>query len=121
LLGDAVKGGHGVQAPWPVSDRQLSEAQVRELEAKLKTLGYEVGDIDGKIGDSLRAAVRAFQERNGLAPDGYPDLALLNEVSASRRPASWDGLKPPSKEAVWRCAVSPAPPAAPRLGIGSHL
>jgi peptidoglycan hydrolase-like protein with peptidoglycan-binding domain len=70
----------------------------------------------GKIGDQIRAAVRAFQERNGLAPDGYPSLALLTQVSASRRPASRDGLKPPSKNAASRCGVSPALPAAPRLG-----
>jgi membrane-bound lytic murein transglycosylase B len=101
LLGDAVKGAHPVQAQWPTHDPQLSEAQVRRLQAKLKTLGYEVGDIDAKIGDSLRAAVRAFQERNGLAPDGYPNLALLQQVIASRCPASRGGLKPPSKE--WRC------------------
>jgi len=121
LLGDAVKGGHSLVAQWPTHDRQLSEAQVRRLQAKLKTLGYEVGAIDGKIGDALRAAVRAFQERNGLAPDGYPDLALLKQVSASRCWFSRDGLKPPSKEAVWRCGIPPAPPAAPRLGSASHL
>ena len=119
LLGDAVKGGHALQAQWPTNDRQLSEAQVRRLQAKLKKLGYEVGKIDGKIGDTLRAAVRTFQERNGLAPDGYPDLALFNEVSASRCPASRDRLKPPSKE--WLCGVSPVLPATPRLGSASHL
>ena len=84
-------------------------------------MGYDAGKIDGKIGDPLRAAVRAFQERNGLAPDGYPDLALLKQVSASRCPASRDGLKPPSKE--WRCGVSPPLPAprgsaAPRTSDG---
>jgi membrane-bound lytic murein transglycosylase B len=121
LLGDAIKGGHSLVAQWPTHDPQLSEAQVRRLQAKLKKLGYEVGKIDGKIGDSLRAAVRAFQERNGLAPDGYPNLALLNQVSASRCLASRDGLTPPSKEAAWRCGVSPAPPVAPRLGSASHL
>jgi len=121
LLGDAIKRGHTLVAQWPTHDRQLSEAQVRRLQAKLKKLGYEVGDIDGKIGDSLRAAVRAFQEHNGLAPEGYPNLALLKEVSASRCSASRDGLKPPSKEAVRRCGVLPALPAAPRLGSASHL
>jgi lytic murein transglycosylase len=120
LLGDAVKGRPPLQAQWPTHDRQLSGAQVRELQAKLKTLGYEVGDIDGKIGDTLRAAVRAFQERNGLKPDGYPDLALLMEVSASRCPASRDG-RPPAKGAVGPCGVSAAPPAQPELGVGSHL
>ena len=50
-LGDAVKGGRPLLAQWPTHDPQLSEAQVRRLQAKLKTLGYEAGKIDGKIGD----------------------------------------------------------------------
>jgi lytic murein transglycosylase len=118
LLGDAVKGARPLQAQWPTHDPQLSEAQVRRLQAKLKTAGYEAGDIDGKIGDQIRAAVRAFQERNGLAPDGYPDLALFKLVSASRCSASRDGSKPPAKE--WRCGVSPPLPP-PRLGSARRL
>ncbi len=45
LLGDAVKGGRPLQAQWPTHDPQLSEAQVRRLQAKLKTLGYDAGEI----------------------------------------------------------------------------
>jgi lytic murein transglycosylase len=118
LLGDAVKSGRPLQAQWPTHDPQLSEAQVRRLQAKLKALGDDDGKIDGKIGDQLRAGIRAFQERNGLAPDGYPTPALLIEVSASRCLASRAGLKPPSKE--WRCGVSPPLPP-PRFGSASHL
>ena len=84
LLGDAVKGGAGLVAQWPTQDRPLSEAQVQKLQARLKRMGYDVGDIDGKVGDSLRAAVRAYQEHHGLAPDGYPDLTLLKRLVATR-------------------------------------
>jgi membrane-bound lytic murein transglycosylase B len=83
LLGDAAKGGGGLVAKWPTHDRPLSESQVQRLQAKLKQLGYDVGKIDGKIGDSLRAAVRAYQEHHGLAPDGYADLTLLKRVAVS--------------------------------------
>ena len=47
-------------------------------------MGYDVGEIDGKSGDALRSAVRAYQERNGLNPDGYADLALFRRVTAKR-------------------------------------
>jgi membrane-bound lytic murein transglycosylase B len=110
LLGDAVRGARGLVTQWPTHDRPLSEAQVLRVQAKLKKLGYDVGEVDGKIGDTLRAAVRAFQERNGVAPDGYPDLALLKQVSASRCLFSPDGLKPPWKETgrpVLRCSLAP--------------
>lgn len=84
VLGDAVEGGLGVIAPWPTEDRPLTAAQIQTLQAKLKKMGYNVGEIDGKIGDALRSAVRTYQERNGLAPDGYANLALFNRVSAER-------------------------------------
>jgi membrane-bound lytic murein transglycosylase B len=84
VLGDAVKGGLGVIAPWPTEDRTLSAAQIQTLQAKLKSMGYDVGKIDGKIGDALRLAVRAYQAHNGLAPDGYANLALLKQISAAR-------------------------------------
>ena len=84
LLGDAVKGGPGLVAQWPTHDRVLNPTQIQTLQAKLKTMGYDVGEIDGKIGDAMRSAVRAYQERNGLAPDGYVNLALFRRVTASR-------------------------------------
>jgi lytic murein transglycosylase len=83
VLGDAVKGGLGVIAPWPTEDRPLTAAQTQKLQARLQKMGYDVGEIDGKVGDAMRTAVRAYQERNGLAPDGYADLGLFNRVSAA--------------------------------------
>jgi membrane-bound lytic murein transglycosylase B len=43
-------------------------------------MGYDIGDIDGKIGESGRAALRAYQEKLGQTPDGYPTLALLQKL-----------------------------------------
>jgi peptidoglycan hydrolase-like protein with peptidoglycan-binding domain len=47
-------------------------------------MGFDVGEIDGKSGDALRSAVRAYQERNGLTPDGYASQALFSRVNALR-------------------------------------
>jgi lytic murein transglycosylase len=84
LLGDAAKGGGGLIAQWPTKDPPLTAAQTQRLQGKLKKMGYDVGRIDGKSGDALRSAVRVYQERNGLPPDGYADLALLKRVSAAQ-------------------------------------
>ena len=84
LLGDAAAKGTRLKAKWPIADRPLAEAQVRRLQARLKKLGYGVGEVDGKIGDTMRSAVRAYQVHHGLAPDGYPDLELLKHVVAQR-------------------------------------
>jgi membrane-bound lytic murein transglycosylase B len=84
LLGDAVAGRPGLIAQWPTHDHPLTAAQIQRLQTQLKRMGYDVGKIDGKIGDTLRSAVSAYQERNGLAPDGYANQALFSRVSAFR-------------------------------------
>ena len=80
LLGDAVMGGGGLVTAWPTRDKPLAEKEVRELQHALDKRGYEVGDIDGRVGDRLQAAVRDYQESIGAPPDGYPTLALLRRL-----------------------------------------
>jgi membrane-bound lytic murein transglycosylase B len=84
LLGDAVSGRPGLAAQWPTRDHPLTAPQIQKLQTKLQRMGYDVGKIDGKIGDTLRSAVSAYQERNGLPPDGYASQAVFRRVSASR-------------------------------------
>jgi lytic murein transglycosylase len=71
LLGDAIMGGKGLRANWPIRDRPLTSAQTRDLQTCLKSLGYEIGEIDGRVGERLEAAVREYEDARGLIPDGY--------------------------------------------------
>jgi membrane-bound lytic murein transglycosylase B len=80
LLGDAVMGRDGPQTAWPRRDKPLTEKEVRELQRALDRRGYEVGEIDGRVGDRLQAALRAYQESIGEPPDGYPTLTLLRRL-----------------------------------------
>jgi membrane-bound lytic murein transglycosylase B len=77
LLGDRAMGGGPLVTAWPVHDRQLTPAQMQEMQTRLKKMGYDVGKMDGKIGEVGQAALRAYQQKTGLIPDGYPTLALL--------------------------------------------
>ena len=79
-----MSGGSALTAQWPTHDHPLTAAQIQKLQSQLKKMGYDVGKIDGKIGDTLRSAVSAYQERNGLPPDGYANQALFSRVSALR-------------------------------------
>ncbi len=80
LLGDAIMGRPGLRARWPVHDFVPSESDIRDLQTRLRELGYDVGDVDGRVGEALRGAVRAYQESIGAPPDGYPTLALLRRI-----------------------------------------
>ena len=53
---------------------------VRMLQRKLKDLGYLSGTVDGSYGIATEAAVIAFQQRNGLTPDGKAGTATLNRL-----------------------------------------
>ena len=44
--------------------------EVRQIQKKLKSLGYYKGEADGIFGAATRAAVVAFQKNCGLAADG---------------------------------------------------
>ncbi len=80
LLGDAIMGRGGLRARWPVRDPQLGERDVREMQTRLRDLSYDVGEVDGRVGETLRAALRAYQESIGAPPDGYPTPALLRRM-----------------------------------------
>ena len=36
------------------------------------------------VGEALRSALRAYQERKGLKPDGYATLPLMEQVEAEK-------------------------------------
>ena len=45
-------------------------ARVQQIQLALKAAGFDPGSSDGKLGPRTKAAVRDFQQANGLSPDG---------------------------------------------------
>lgn len=45
-------------------------ARVQQIQVALKAAGFDPGSSDGKLGPRTKAAVRDFQQANGLNPDG---------------------------------------------------
>lgn len=79
-LSDRIKGRPAIQASWPRGDRALKLEEREELQRRLTQVGFSTGGIDGKIGPKTIAAVRAYQQREGLIPDGYASLAILKRL-----------------------------------------
>ncbi|MBQ3484962.1 MAG: peptidoglycan-binding protein [Clostridia bacterium] len=57
--------------------------EVKELQYRLRELGYYSGSRDGVYGSGTRTAVMAFQTRNSLAVDGIAGPATLKKVYSS--------------------------------------
>jgi len=68
-----------VQA-WPRDERVLSVDERYELQERLNGRGFAVGEADGRFGPRTRAAIRDFQARAGMLPDGFPSAELLERL-----------------------------------------
>jgi hypothetical protein len=56
----------------------LEPEQMKRLQEKLAARGYDVGKIDGILGQKTRVAVQQEQVRLGLPADAWPTRALLD-------------------------------------------
>jgi len=62
-----------------VTDAKL---RVPAVEQALKAAGFDVGTIDGKMGNRTLTAIKEFQKKEGLKPDGRIGLKTLRALSS---------------------------------------
>ena len=79
-LADRLVGLPGLSSLGPKGDRGITHDEGRELQRRLTQLGFDTGGIDGVVGPQSREAIRSFQRKAGLVPDGYPSIDLLKIV-----------------------------------------
>jgi len=53
---------------------------VRDIQAGLQRLGYNPGSADGRMGPKTSAAIRKYQQDNGMTVDGRPSQAVLDSI-----------------------------------------
>ena len=82
-LADRVVGLPALATPRPAAETPLSRADVKALQTLLASLGFDPGEPDGVLGSRTRAALKAYQRRSGLAPDGYPSLEVLDSLRSA--------------------------------------
>jgi lytic murein transglycosylase len=61
-------------------DPGLNDAQMKQLQTKLSSMGYDVGKIDGILGSGTRNAVQQVQQKLGMPADAWPTPELLNRL-----------------------------------------
>ena len=76
-LSDRLQGKGEIIQSWPTNDAGTSRAERREIQQFLLNKGYDIGDVDGLIGDKSRQAIRQEQIRLGLNPTGRAGQQIL--------------------------------------------
>jgi peptidoglycan hydrolase-like protein with peptidoglycan-binding domain len=56
--------------------------RVRSVQTHMRLLGYPVPRDDGVLDEETRAAIRAFQKRVGITPDGRMSQRLQDQLQA---------------------------------------
>jgi peptidoglycan hydrolase-like protein with peptidoglycan-binding domain len=64
---------------------QLPFNEIKELQQLLVRAGYDVGKIDGVLGQQSRTAVKAMQVKYGLPADSWPTAELIVRMRGGPR------------------------------------
>ena len=84
ILSDHLRGKSGIQTPWPTDDPGLSRAERKEVQTLLLARGFDIGTVDGAIGNRTREAIAIVQGQSGLEPDGHAGQKILHVLRAAR-------------------------------------
>ena len=106
LFSDVAPAYGGTETGYTPLVRGDSGVQVRNMQTRLRELGYLSGSADGSYGSGTEAAVKAFQQAAGLPADGSASLETLDRLYA------WDAPEAPIPTAE-PTTVPPVETAAP--------
>ena len=82
LLAPVIGAAQGSGQPLPLSGAETRSAQplVAAVQSVLAEMGYAPGSVDGVIGPGTEEAIRRFQLRRALEPNGQITTELLQEI-----------------------------------------
>ena len=79
-LADRIGGAGPLSAEFGPDRYGLTQSDRMQLQERLTRAGYDAGTADGVLGNKTAAAIRAYQQANGLPVTGEPSRALLQRL-----------------------------------------
>ncbi|SNT70806.1 lytic murein transglycosylase [Psychrobacter sp. LV10R520-6] len=74
---------------WPTDDPGISRQQARDIQQALLNAGYDIGGVDGIIGDNTRTAIQQYQTSRSVSPaDGRAGQKFYGLIVGSSAPSS---------------------------------
>ena len=101
--------------------RRTQRDQIRDVQRQFMALGYDVGELDGRLGRQTIAVVKAFQRAQKLRVTGQPDAAtrdLLDVVTEMPRPAAGTVYVRQNGRQIYSGTIEFMRPSEP---VGTHL
>jgi peptidoglycan hydrolase-like protein with peptidoglycan-binding domain len=89
---------------------------VKAAQRALKAKGYDIGDVDGKLGPKTRAAVQAFQKDERIRVTGRLDTDTMARLRAGQAD---DRSRAATEERDRSTSASPATDREPKVGPGA--
>ncbi|MBH0007632.1 lytic murein transglycosylase [Psychrobacter sp. SWN149] len=72
---------------WPTDDPGISRQQSKEIQQALLNAGYDIGGVDGIIGDNTRTAIQQYQSSKGIFPaDGRAGQKFYRAIVGNAAP-----------------------------------
>lgn len=78
-LADRIAGGGDFITPWTSNAKQRADV-IAAIQSQLKTAGYPVSIVDGKIGSNTRHNVGLYQRLHGHKVDCWPSQKVLGQL-----------------------------------------
>ncbi len=107
ISGEQLHQWQQIQAQLDAEDQmqaqQLTTEQIREMQMLLAVRGYDlgfdlsndlVGTMSGVLDENTKAAIRHFQQDQGLAITSVPDVETLRALGPSSDQQEFFGLSP---------------------------
>jgi peptidoglycan hydrolase-like protein with peptidoglycan-binding domain len=90
IVTDAVeRSGTGEQSP---EQRQLlTKNQIQLAQERLKAEGFDPGPVNGVLNGQTEAAIREYQQKQGIPTSGALDEATLRELQLLTPPSGGAG------------------------------
>lgn len=79
-LADRIAGAGRLRRAPPEDDVRFSSEDLMAIQSRLRLLGYDPGEPDGRIGPATRAAVGRFQADHGLVADGHLSAEVVGRI-----------------------------------------
>ncbi|MGI1677334.1 MAG: lytic murein transglycosylase [Cellvibrionaceae bacterium] len=79
-LADRINGAGEFSKSFPNTD-PLTKDQVIQLQTRLDQMGFEPGDVDGRLGPATTQSISKYQKSINAVADGFADSQLLKSLN----------------------------------------